>query len=84
MHTQYTRQQFEIEKNICIHKQYMYMNYKDGKKIKNTSQSSLPFCQSDQKGKKRKRIRDKEMYELLCKEEQNKKNYISYIKNTCT
>ena len=21
----------EIEKNICIHKQYMYMNYKDGK-----------------------------------------------------
>ena len=22
----------EIEKKICIHKQYMYMNYKDGKK----------------------------------------------------
>ena len=26
----------KIEKNICIHKQYMYMNYKDDKKI-NTS-----------------------------------------------
>ena len=32
-HTDHTHKTtIEIEKNICIHKQYMYMNYKDDKK----------------------------------------------------
>ena len=43
----------EIEKNICIHKQYMYMNYKDGKKI---YLSLLPLfvIQTRKEGRRRK------------------------------
>ena len=53
----------------------MYMNYNGTRKEIQRVLVFSPFLSIRPERKEEKRIRDKEMYELFCKEEENKKGH---------